>query len=122
LQLGAIIAAEPKKPAFKHGGIVGLPETYDTRYANGGIVQGNGFRGVDSVSLTAAPGEMITNEEQQGNLWAVAQRGIEAIEGGGGRGTLINNIYLDGVLIATNSVEHINNGQTGQIEWRMIRQ
>jgi hypothetical protein len=118
LQMAAIIAAMPKKPALAGGGVIGLPQTYSGGYANGGIVEANTPRGVDAVDIRAANREMILNDGQQANLFKT----IAAGQAGSGDQRLFINLMLpDGTIFAEWIVDSINNGTTSPINARMIR-
>jgi hypothetical protein len=119
LQIGALMAAMPKKPAFAGGGVIGLPQTYSGGYANGGIVEANTPRGVDAVDITAANREMILNDSQQSNLFNAISSGQI---GGGGAQTVIVQLVVDGSIWAEQMVDLINNGATSPIQGRMIAQ
>jgi hypothetical protein len=116
LQLAAIIAAMPKKPALAGGGVVGLPQTYTGGYADGGIVMANTPRGVDAVDAVLANREMVLNDDQQANLFNM----IAAGQMGGGVQTIIVQLVVDGETWAERMVDLINNGTTSPINARMI--
>ena len=117
LQVAAILAAVPKKPALAGGGVVGLPQTYTGGYADGGIVVSDTPRGVDAVDTTLANREMVLNDDQQTNLFKM----IAAGQTGGGPITIIVQAVLDGEIVAENTVTYINNGATSLINRRMIQ-
>jgi hypothetical protein len=115
-QVGAIIAAKPKPPALKSGGVIGMPETYRSQYANGGIVMANTPRGVDAIDATLANREMVLNDDQQRNMFNAIASG----QLGGGSEPPIINIYFSAEDIAHSTVEYIWNGVTRRIPMRMI--
>jgi hypothetical protein len=116
LQIAVIAANMPKPPAFADGGVVGLPRTYHSKYANGGIVEANTPRGVDAVDTTLANREMVLNDDQQSNLFGAIAGG----QLGGGVTTLQIQIMLDRLVIGNATVDVINDGLTHKIEARML--
>jgi hypothetical protein len=107
----------PKKPQLKSGGVIGMPETYRSEYANGGIVMANTPRGVDAIDATLANREMVLNDDQQRNMFNAIASG----QLGGGPVQPIVNVFLNMEDISKSTVEYINNGYTQQIEARMIQ-
>jgi len=88
LQTAAIVAAKPRKQTL----------------ATGGIVEGEGRRGVDSVDALLAPREMVLNDEQQANLFSMIQAGA------GHTFNLTTIVELDGQVLAQATTEAINDG------------
>ncbi|GBR75775.1 phage tail tape measure protein lambda [Candidatus Termititenax persephonae] len=113
IQIQTIQQSKPKQPAFAAGGVIGLPQTYS--YANGGIVDSPTPRGVDAVQATLANREMILNDSQQANLFNAINSG--AVNGGI---SLTLNTILDSEIIATRTIELVNNGITQTIDNRMV--
>ncbi|MDR2500130.1 MAG: hypothetical protein LBD37_03490 [Treponema sp.] len=87
-QMAGLIAAQPKKQTL----------------ASGGIVEGTGPRGVDSVDAMLAPKEMVLNDQQQSNLFSMIQ------QGGGGSLTLVTILEVNGQTMAQVTTEAINDG------------
>jgi hypothetical protein len=128
IQIGIITANKPEIPAFKLGGVVGLPATWGSpwsgtasqgrpvySYQNGGMV-GGGIAGVDAQPVIVSSREMILTEADQANL-------LEMIRGGetGEIQLTINNI-VDGVTVSTTRqvVDILNSGLGGKIDNRII--
>ena len=116
LQIAAIVANAPKPPAFADGGVVGLPRTYHSTYANGGIVEANTPRGVDAVDTTLANREMVLNDEQQSNLFGA----IAGNQLGGGEQPIILYITFNVTKLSDEVVSVINDGLTRKVDVRMV--
>jgi hypothetical protein len=74
-------------------------------------------RGVDALDATLANREMVLNDEQQANLFAMIKEGPT----GGGVKTMVVQLLVDGEVWAERMVDLINDGRTSPIESRMIR-
>jgi hypothetical protein len=83
-------------------------------------VRSNTPRGIDAVDTTLANREMILNDDQQSNLFNMIKAGQIIANSGGGPYAL--NVYLSVAQTADMIIECVNNGQTRQIEGRMVRQ
>jgi hypothetical protein len=88
LQMASLIASAPKKQSL----------------ASGGIVEGSGPRGVDSVDTMLAPKEMVLNDAQQANLFSMIQ------QGSGGPVTQTIILEVDGQVLAQVTINAVNNG------------
>ena len=66
-------------------------------YADGGIIEGNQFRG-DAMLARVNAGELILNKTQQGNLFRLLDGGVAAGGGGGRVEFQISGTTLKGVL------------------------
>ena len=66
-------------------------------YADGGIIEGNQFRG-DAMLARVNAGELILNKTQQGNLFRMLDGGVAAGGGGGRVEFQISGTTLKGVL------------------------
>jgi hypothetical protein len=113
IQIQTLQQNKPKQGAFAAGGVIGLPQTYN--YENGGIVDSPTPRGVDAVQATLANREMILNDSQQANLFNAISSGSV-----GGATYITVNTVFDGEIIASRTVELINNGMTATIDNRMV--
>ena len=85
-------------------------------FSGGGIVEGSSFSG-DNKLVWANSDEMFLNRHQQKNLF----NKINNDDLGSEKNiTITIPVYLDGKIIASNTVEHINNRQTDLIDNRSI--
>jgi TP901 family phage tail tape measure protein len=88
-QLFAIGASKPKPPKFR----------------DGGVIPGSSYKG-DATSVLADAGEIILNKAGQKNVANELTNGSD-----GGVIHIVNNTYLDGKIVATNSAKYYRNGQ-----------
>lgn len=118
IQIGLIMANIPQRQHFAQGGIVGLPETYRSEYASGGIVRANAPRGVDLVDARLARGEMVLNDRQQAGLFSAIDSGTI---GGGSVYNLEINLLMGSTVVAREVVAVVNDGGTPKIRQGMVR-
>ena len=85
--------------AFVGAGLAAVATTIATiqSYADGGIIEGNQFRG-DGMLARVNAGELILNKTQQGNLFRMLDGGVAAGGGGGRVEFQISGTTLKGVL------------------------
>ncbi len=95
-------------------GLAAQAKIWKQSYEDGGIVPGTSYSG-DNVAANVNSGEMILNDEQQANLFEMAN-------GLGGGGTTTIKLQLPtGKTFATWVVDAINAGQGGVISSRVIK-